>query len=544
MNGGSGEALVRVAGLTVGPAGGGPPVLRDATLTLAPGRVLGVAGRSGSGKSSLALSLLGHVRPGLERRSGTVRVGGLDPFARAGARRLRGRVVSFMGQEPAASLNPALGIGAQVAEAVRLRSPGTADVTGQVRALLAAVGLPSDRAFLRRRPHQVSGGQAQRVALAAALAGAPRLLVLDEPTGSLDTVLAHRMRELVAEVLRDGERAAVVVSHDTGWLAALADAVIRLDGGRITATGPPAVPRAGRPRVPPSAMGAQRPSGPEADRTRVPQVTTPPDASRVPPPVGHGDAGVAGAGETRAGLVVRGLSAAHGRVTVLRDVSLTVPGGTCTALVGPSGSGKTTLARCLAGLHPLTRGTAGWRDEPGRPPGRTRAVQLVPQDVGGALNPRESVRTTLTRPMTGLRGMPAEDAAAEAARLLGLVGLSPAMMPRRPGELSGGERQRVTVARALAGAPRALVCDEVTSALDREVASEVLDLLASLRRALGLTLLLVTHDLAAAARYADRVVVLDGGTVVESGPPDRVLSRPEHAVTRELVACSGANRAK
>jgi peptide/nickel transport system ATP-binding protein len=515
VNGASGEELLHVAGLTLGPVDGGHPVLREASLTLASGRVLGVVGRSGSGKSSLALSLLGHVRPGLERRTGTVRVAGLDPFDRVGARRLRGRVVSFMGQDPAASLNPALRIGEQVAEAVQLRSPGTADVTGQVRALLASVRLPSDRAFLRRRPHQISGGQAQRVALAAALAGTPRLLVLDEPTNSLDTVLAYRMRELVADVLRDGNRAAVLVSHDAGWVAALADEVIRLDDGRIIAAAPPAAMPVDLPQVSLS-----------ADRADA-------EAS-----------GVTSADGAQGELLVRGLSAAHGRSIVLHEVSFTVPRGTCTALVGPSGSGKTTLARCLVGLHPAVRGTAGWRDGHNVPhlaPGRNRAVQLVAQDSRGALNPRESVRTALLRPLTGLRGMADEDAIAEAERTLGLVGLSSAMMSRRPGELSGGERQRVNLARALTAAPQVLVCDEVTSALDPEIASDVLDLLTSLRCTLGLTVLLVTHDLAAAARCADQVVVLDGGRVVESGPPGRVLNRPEHAVTRELVSCSGAS---
>jgi peptide/nickel transport system ATP-binding protein len=499
--------FAEISGLSLGPAAGGPPVLHDAHLSLPRGRVLGIVGRSGSGKSSLAYSLLGHVRPGLEVRAGTVRVAGLDPFTRPGARELRGRVVSYLGQDPASSLNPALRIGTQIAEAVRLRSSARRahEVRSRVGALLRSVRLPADRAFLRRLPRQVSGGQAQRVALAIALAGTPSLLVLDEPTSGLDTVLADGMRDLLAEALSDGDRAALLVSHDPGWIASVADEVIRLEGGRIIDAGTPWA------RLP-----APRPA-----------TASPADG---PGPESAGSSGPDGA------LSVRGLDAGHGRGPVLHDISLTVPAGSCTAVVGPSGSGKTTLARCLAGLHRPARGSVAWREADGAEPGRAAPVQLVAQDARGALNPRESVRTALLRPLTGVRRRPADEAAREAVRLLGLVGLDADVLARRPGELSGGQRQRVALARTLAAGPRVLVCDEITSALDPETASGVLDLLDSLRHTLGLTVVMVTHDLTAAARHAERVVVLDAGRVVEAGAVDRVLGAPEHPVTRELLA--------
>ncbi|WP_399141820.1 ABC transporter ATP-binding protein [Streptomyces sp. NBUA17] len=496
------DPFVEVAGLTLGPVAGGPPVLDDAALRVRLGQVVGVLGRSGSGKSSLAHSLLGHVRPGLEVRGGTVRVAGLDPFERAGARRLRGRVVSFLGQDPASSLNPALRIGTQLAEAVRLRTSARRadDVRARVEELLLSVRLPADRAFRRRLPRQLSGGQAQRVALALALAGTPSLLVLDEPTSSLDTVLAAGMRTLLGEVLADGDRSALLVSHDPAWLASVADDVILLDAGRVAAGGVP----------------TERVPGP----------------APVPgPALPRGVASAAGE------LAVRGLDAAHGRVRVLRDVSLTVRAGCCTAVVGPSGSGKTTLARCLAGLHRPARGGVEWRERGGGAQDAGGApVQLVAQDARGALNPRESVRTALLRPLTGVGRRPARDAEHEAVRLLGLVGLDSGVLARRPGELSGGQRQRVALARTLAARPRVLVCDEITSALDRETAGEILALLGSLRRTLGLTVVMVTHDLTAAARHAEQVVVLDAGRVAEAGPVDRVLVNPEHPVTRELLA--------
>ncbi|MFE5603148.1 ABC transporter ATP-binding protein [Streptomyces coelicoflavus] len=501
--------LAEIDALTLGPAAGGPPVVHDAGFSVSYGQVLGIVGRSGSGKSSLAHSLLGHVRPGLRLRGGTVRVAGLDPFDRRDARRLRGRVVSFLGQDPASSLNPALRIGTQLAEAVRLRRTsvtGRAEVREQVGELLSSVRLPADRAFRRRLPRQLSGGQAQRVALALALAGRPALLVLDEPTSGLDPVLADGMRGLLAEALAAGDRAALLVSHDPAWIASVADDVIRLEQGRITARGKPGAAPAVRPsRIP-------RATGPRSEAPR--------DAA----------ADLAASG----GLSARGLHAVYGRVPVLHDVSLTVPAGSCTAVVGASGSGKTTLARCLAGLHPPVRGSVEWRAD-SAPRGRGAAVHLVAQDSRGALNPRESVADALTRPLRGLRGRPAQEATEEAVRLLGLVGLRADVLTRRPGELSGGQRQRVALARTLAAEPRALVCDEITSALDPESAGKVLDLLDSLRRTPGLTVVMVTHDLTAVAARADQVVVLDAGRVVEAGPADRVLADPGHPVTRGLL---------
>ncbi|MEU9384675.1 ATP-binding cassette domain-containing protein [Streptomyces sp. NPDC048279] len=537
--------LAEISGLTVGPAAGGPPVLRDASLSVPAGQVLGVVGRSGSGKSSLAHGLLGHVRPGLEVRAGTVRVAGLDPFDRADTRRLRGRVVSFLGQDPASSLNPALRIGSQIAEAVRLRSTaaGEEGVRARVEELLLSVRLPADRNFRRRLPRELSGGQAQRVALALALAARPGLLVLDEPTSGLDPVLADGMRGLLAEALAGGDRAALLVSHASGWTASVADHVVRMEGGRIVDRGVSQMPLSVRPAGAPTA-GDLRSGGVRAAAADVPTADVPrpehvpvaaADASRADGPRLANPQAAAVGPVTGGGLHVRDLRAVHGRVPVLHDVSLTLPAGSCIAVVGASGSGKTTLARCLAGLHPPYRGSVEWRGDGARR-GRGAPVQLVAQDARGALNPRETVNAALTRPLRGMRGRSAQEASDAAVRLLGLVGLEADVLPRRPGELSGGQRQRVALARTLAAEPRALVCDEITSALDPETANGVLDLLDSLRWTLGLTVVMVTHDLTAVAARAEQVVVLDEGRVVEAGRAGRVLVNPEHPATRALLA--------
>jgi peptide/nickel transport system ATP-binding protein len=469
--------VASVRDLVVGPVSGGAPVVDGVSFSLQPGQVLGLVGRSGSGKSTAAYTLLGHVRPGLAVRGGSVRVAGLDPFV--AARQLRGRVVSYLGQDPAAALNPARRIGAQLAEVVRLRG-------GSVSSLLSSVQLPSDRGFLRRFSHQVSGGQAQRVGLAMALAGSPRLLVLDEPTSGLDVVVAAEVRALLASLL--GGPAAVVVSHDPYLVAELADSVVTMADGRLV-SGAASV----RPVVPASEAAA----GPDA-------------------------------------LVVSSLAARYG----VSDVSLRIPSGSALALVGPSGSGKTTVARAIVGLQARTSGIVMLDGRPLAPHYRQRAlsdrraVQLVAQDSVGALNPRETVGAALVR--AGSR---------DVASLLDRVHLPADCASRLPGELSGGERQRVNICRALAASPRLLVCDEVTSALDREIGSAVLSLLAELRDSLGLAVLLVTHDLSVAAEAAQQIAVLERGRVVEVGSTARVLSSPDHSLTRALVACSPGLRA-
>jgi peptide/nickel transport system ATP-binding protein len=374
----SAAPIADVRGLTIGPRAG-PATVLDVSLAVRSGEVLGIVGRSGSGKTTLSLALLGHVRPGLHVRDGTVRIAGIDPLTGDGARRVRGRVVTFLGQDPASALNPARRLGAQLAEAVALRAPGRATrsfVADEVARLLAAVGLPADRAFLRRHRHQISGGQAQRVALAHALAGSPELVVLDEPTSGLDTLHAARTRALVADMLRTSGQAAVLVSHDPHLVAGLADRVVEMEAGRVVSEG----------------------TAREVLAHRMEPIVI---ANRVSAP------------HDGAGLVLRDVSAHHGRHAALVDVSATVTRGSCTALVGASGSGKTTLARCVAGLHSHTSGSISWAGAvlPAGFRRRTnaarRAIQLVQQDPVGALNPRETVRRALHRPLVGVRGMSA-----------------------------------------------------------------------------------------------------------------------------------------
>lgn len=481
-----------IEGLVLG-APGHPPVLRGASLSVGPGEVVGVTGASGAGKTLLALTLLGRVRPGLRVSAGSVDVAGTDPLTAAGARLLRGRVVAFLAQDPASALHPARRLGTQIAEAVRLRSDRRlthGQTTAEVTRLLTAVGLPHDPGFRRRHPHRISGGQAQRVALAMALAGAPRLLILDEPTSGLDAETAARTRGMLAGVLADRERAAVVISHDHELLAALADRVVTVEHGHVT-------PYTGHTTAAPTPPRADDP-GPEFPTPELPGA------------------------EVDDGLVVTALCARHAQSpdAALTDITFTVPRGSCTAVVGPSGAGKTTLARCLAGLHPHTTGTVHWA---GQPLARHR-IHLVRQDPVDALNPRESALRAVRRPLERLRGLPRAAATAEAVALLESLGLPADLADRRPSALSGGQRQRVALARALAAKPTLLICDEPTSALDPETAEAVMRALTEARRTHGTTIVLITHNLPLAARHADRILALRDGHTTRHGVPQTVRS--------------------
>ncbi|MFE1950783.1 ABC transporter ATP-binding protein [Streptomyces sp. NPDC059524] len=514
---GGGADPVRVTGLTVtGPQG--QRVLDDVSLTLRAGERLGVVGESGSGKTTLALALLGALRPGLRATSGTLSVTGQDPLALRGRalRRLRRRV-ACLPQDPAAALTPTMRVAAQVTELAAHRTPQDAART------LRGVGLPDDPAFLRRYPHELSGGQQQRLALGRVLAAEPDVLVLDEPTTGLDLLTQRLVLDEVARLTERRRLTLLFITHDLAAAARLTDRIAVLRAGRLVEEGP-LTEVLGRPRAP-------------YTRELVRAVPDIAEAHTRPPRPES---------ETEPVLRVTGLTAGHGRgahrVTTAHDVSLHVAPGECVALLGGSGTGKTTLARCVTGHHTPDTGTVALDGAPVPGPLRARTldqrrlVQLVAQDASGSLNPRRTVGATIARPLRVLRGMDRKAAADETRRLLRLVGLDEQCAARLPGTLSGGQRQRVAIARALAPRPRLLLCDEVTSSLDVRIQADILALLDDLRTRLGLGLLLISHDLGVIARMADRVLVLDGGTVREQGSVAEVFTSPRHAWTKELLA--------
>ncbi|AQW53044.1 dipeptide ABC transporter ATP-binding protein [Streptomyces violaceusniger] len=541
--------IVSVDALSVAYRSGGSggrevPVVDEVSLEVGPGRTLALVGESGSGKSTVAATLLGHLRHGSRLTGGRVAVEGKDVFALSARelRRLRGGTVAMVSQNAGHALTPSMRIGRQIAEA-----GGEVPVTD----LLEQVRLPHPRELARRYPHELSGGQQQRVAIAMAIAARPKVLVLDEPTTGLDVITQRGVLDLVGTLREELGLAAVLVSHDLGVVAHMADEVCVLRAGRVVEAAPtrrlfaaPADPYTRRllasvPRVADAGLALV---GEDGTREIRPRAEVPADAAEA--------------------LDVREVTIDYGTSRAVDGVSFNVRRGEVLALVGESGSGKSTIAWSLAGLRGASGGTmratsgdaaagasggasgsvsGGDLGAPARrrPLALRRTVQLVFQNADTSLNPRRSVGDAIRRPLrffgsAGSRG----EAASRARKLIADVRLDPDFADRLPAQLSGGQRQRIGIARALAGEPEVLIADEITTALDVSVQADVLRLLDDLRRERDLACLFISHDLAVVRGIADRVVVLRHGVVVEEGPTDAVFEGPGHPYTRALMAAA------
>ncbi|MEU5866483.1 ABC transporter ATP-binding protein [Nonomuraea sp. NPDC047529] len=557
----------------------GDRVLVDGVdLTVAAGETVGLVGESGSGKSLTARALVGLLPRGL-RAEGSVEVGGAQLVGASERllRGVRGRRISLLMQDPFAMLNPLRTAGAHIAETLRGRTSRQ-----EIARRLTEVGI-DDPAVAGRYPFQLSGGMRQRVALAAALAGDPELLVADEPTTALDATTQHEILALLRRVQEARGMGVLLITHDLRVAFAVCDRVAVMYAGRVVEQGPgpelasaPAHPyTSGLLGALPSAeLTLERLVGipgavPRADAvagvcafaTRCDRVADACTAARPPlRPIGrdrltacvHDTAGAARPPLREAALPaapaggepllhVEGLRKRYGAHTALGGVSLHVNPGETVGLVGESGSGKTTLARSVLGLLTPDGGRirlAGLdvTDRAALDP-RERArvhrlVQCVFQDPSTSLNPAMTVGATLAEAIA--RAAPADRIGV--GELLELVGLPAAYAARRPKALSGGERQRVAVARALAVRPALLICDEPVASLDVSVQAHVLELLRGIGRELGTGMLFITHDLAVVRQVAARTVVLLKGAVVEEGTTSAVLDAPAHDYTRRLVA--------
>lgn len=577
--------MLEVTGLRVELLSG-RPIVGDVSLRLGAGQALGIVGESGSGKTTTGLGLLGYARSGMRIAHGVVTIAGedIDLTDERASRRIRGRLLSYVPQDPATSLNPSMRIGAFLEDVRRAQGTGGAE-RGPVLAALDRVQLPSTREFTQRFPHQLSGGQQQRVLIASALVSEPPVVVLDEPTTGLDVVTQARVLEEIKRLHVERGLAMVYVSHDLAVISQVADRIAVMYGGRVVEEGPTATVLS-RPRhpytrgliaaspdhsarylvrgIPGIAAGSLASVqgctfAPRCDQS-VSRCTTavPPledfgddravrcfEAERTPPP--HRLELI----PTRQALgdpilVVDDLRAEHkgrGRtVTVATGISFVVGKSSCVALVGESGSGKTTIARSIAGLHPQSGGTITLTGETLAPSARDRPrelrrrCQIIFQNPYESLNPRQPIGDQVSRPARILRGVPKARAEAETRELFSRVKLPERLARKFPGELSGGERQRVAIARALAAKPELLICDEITSALDVSVQAAVIELLAGLRDELELAMLFITHNLGIVNALADTVVILDSGKICEQGPVETVFAEPQHPRTQELLS--------
>jgi len=556
---------------------------------VAAGEVLGLVGESGSGKTTVGLAVLGHTRRGARVARGEVRIEGRDilPLPPLERQQLRGKLVSYVPQDPASSLNPALKIETQLDETLSAHGFGSSDEERRARIVetLGEVLLPSDDVFLHRYPHQLSGGQQQRVALAMAFANRPRVIVLDEPTTGLDVTTQAHVLETVRDLCAAHGVAAVYVSHDLAVVATLSDRVAVMYGGRLAELGPTgalfrqaahpytrrlveAIPEmsglhalVGIPGTAP--RPGHRPTGcffaPRCTYAEARCEAAEPPLESVSGDhlvrcIRHADV-LRDAATARltatpraeievedALVAVRGINASYGDRQVLHDVELLIRPRECLALVGESGSGKTTLARCVAGLHTSYTGEMSYRGRPLPPGARSRdadtrrQIQYVFQSPYSSLNPRKTIAQIIEQPLRHFFSLGGSEGRGRVRTSLDRVQLSTTCLERYPHQLSGGERQRVAIARALVAEPLLLVCDEVTSALDVSVQAAIIDVLAELQRELNIGLLFVTHNLALIRTLSQEVAVMSEGRIVEHGLVDRVLDQPQADYTKKLLS--------
>ena len=505
----------------------GSATLVDAlSFTIRPGEVLALIGESGSGKTTTALALMGHARRGCRISGGSVRIGEVDVLSLDSRqlRALRGHTVSYIAQSAAASFDPSRSILDQVVEPAVVHGTlprGEAEL--KAIALFRELALPEPETIGQRYPHQVSGGQLQRLMAAMALITDPEVVILDEPTTALDVTTQVEVLRAFRRVVRERQVTAVYVSHDLAVVAQMADHILVLRDGRMREVGTTErLLAAPQNEYTQSLLAAARPA------TRS-----------------HGPAGAA----ADVLLRVKGLSAGYGArgpggkpaVTILEDIDLELRRGQAIGVIGESGSGKTTLARVVAGLLPPATGTMEFdgRELPPALGQRSRddlrRIQIVFQSADTALNPSQTIERILARPLQFYRGLKGEPLRRRIDELLDLVKLPRTLAERLPGGLSGGQKQRVNLARALAADPDLILCDEVTSALDTVVGAAVLDLIAELRRELGVSYLFISHDLHTVRAVCDEIVVMRHGRKLAQVARADYERGPHHPYYEELA---------
>jgi peptide/nickel transport system ATP-binding protein len=575
------------------------PVIRELSFDLAPGKILGLVGESGAGKSMIGRAIAQLLPPGFAITAGSLSFAGEDLLRIAPARRraLLGRAIAFIPQAPLTSLNPVMTIGRQFDEHLaRIGSRGRARRRERAIAMLAAAQLPNAGGLLEQYPHHLSGGMCQRVLIAMAFASDPRLVIADEPTTALDVTMHPQIIRLIAEMQKQHGTAVIFITHDLRLAAQLCDEVIVMYAGRAVERGParsvlsaPAHPYTRCLQLANPSMTAERralyvipdqmPSLRQLARMsgchfapRCPVATE--DCGRTEPPniaVGTDHVVACLRAETTRQITTRdrptvarafserpllrvegltkryplggGLFGSAREIAAVKDASFDIAENEFVGLVGESGSGKSTIAKLLVGLEQPSSGRILFNGQDLTEAStqaralRTVAIQMVFQDPQSALNPRRRVASIVTQAMeAGSRHSTWDERLARTNVLLAEVGLPADCATRFPAQLSGGQRQRINIARALCMLPKILVADEIVSGLDVSIQAQLLNLLARLRAELGFAMLLISHDLSVVRHLCSRVLVMYRGEIVEQGPIEAVFADPRHPHTRALLS--------
>lgn len=495
-------------------------ILKGTDLTLARGEIVGLVGESGSGKSTLGLSALGYVKSGCTISEGSIEFDGtsLLDLPKSQLRKLRGHRIAYVAQSAAAYFNPGFRLIDQTIETAVIKGISDRNTAKAAAiALYRALQLPDPEHIGNAYPHQVSGGQLQRIMTSMAMISRPDVIIFDEPTTALDCTTQVEVLGAIRNVVRERQTAALFISHDLPVVAQMADRIAIMRSGKIIEEGSTS-----------SILDA-----PKQDYTRSLW-----SVRQIEPPLREAEAPL---------LSVRNLTAGYvAENNILESIDLDVPHGQTLAIVGESGSGKSTLARTIVGLLPRCDGRIKFDDQilprtlRERKREDLRAIQLIHQSADTSLNPRQRVCELIGHPLTHFRGLRGKALKDRVGEVLKMMELDTTLLKRYPGELSGGQKQRVAIARALVAEPRLIICDEITSALDQLVQEEILKVLIRLQRELKLTILFITHDLTTVRAVADQVVVMQDGRIEESGTRAQVLDHPRAAYTRNLIASAPA----
>jgi len=502
-------------------ARGAVDAVRSVSWHVDRGETLAILGESGSGKSVSASAIMNLLDiPPAEIVSGEILFGGQDllKLSREERRRINGKRIAMIFQDPLGHLNPVYPVGWQIAEIMAAHGSKPEDARRRCLELLTRVGIPDVDNALRKYPHQFSGGQRQRLMIAMALALKPDLLIADEPTTALDVTIQAEVLSLLRELQAETGMGLVLITHDLGVVADIADRVVVMNHGEIVEEGSP----------------RDIYHNPKHAYTKK-LIAAAPGKGEIP----------AGEPEADVLLDVRSLSKGYGDFTALKEASFTLRRGQTIAIVGESGSGKSTLARSILRLEPADSGEARWkgRDLLKMPPrellAARRQMHMIFQDPTQSLNPRMSVYQIISEGWD-IHGLMPDRAARRdrVTELLVQVGLSPEHALRYPHQFSGGQRQRIAIARALALEPELIICDEAVSALDVSIQAQVITLLGRLREELGISFLFIAHDLGVVRDFADTVIVMKAGEIVEQGPTLQIFDEPRHPYTQRLLAAA------